>query len=321
MTGFIGAAITKALYNTEHELIAFVRNKEDLPEEILDRYQIIKGDISVSVPKIECDLVIHAAATVSDKVISFILNKTNVEGTRRVLEATPSHAPIIFFSTGNIYNVHEKIHEEDELVESKKITPYARSKYLSEQLIKEEFPNRNAVILRPRGVYGKGDRVILPRLLKVYKKGKLTVPGNLDYQVSMTNIELLKQVVLEFVNSEITGQHTFNVADFEPFHLRANIQSLFSALFKRDIEIIERNEPIVRIIGGLRQVLVPGNLFTQTAIDYLTKNHVISTEKLQNTFPNLSSKSFSSYVPEYVEWINSIGLAKIVSQDKEVVWL
>lgn len=329
MTGYVGAAITRALFHTDHELIGLVRQKDDLPEEVLDKYKIVKADISRSVPKIECDLVIHCAAWVSEKVLAVIMNKTNVEGTRRVLDATPPHTPVIHLSSGSVYNLTEVPHVETDSIAPKLLTPYGRSKYLAEQIVINEYTDRKRVIIRPRAVYGRGDKVILPRLLSIYKDGRFKVPGDLNQTASMTHIDLLVDVVLRFIDIVTATSHPLqadhldilNVADFQSYNLRENITGLFAKLFKRDIEIKSMNETVVRLVAGMRQVLVPGNQYTQTSIDYLTRDHVLNTDKLQSLFPDLQSRHFLDIIPEYVQWIHSVGLSNISARDKRIVWM
>jgi len=321
MNGFVGSAITKRLFHSDHELIGLVRDKDSLPDEVLEKYKIVVSDISKKVPKIDCDLVIHTAATVSDKVLAVIMNKTNVEGTRRVLEAT-GNAPFIYISSASVYNLTEKTHVEDEEILPKLLTSYGRSKYLSEQIIQNEFPSRDALILRPRNLYGIGDRVLLPRLLKLYKDGGLKVPGDLNQKASMTNIEFFAECIEAFIEKGIEGQNIINIADYHEYNLGKTLTSLLSTLFNRKIEIKAINENFIRVVAGIRQILVPGNLFTQTSIDYLTRDHVISTDKLQRTLPELRSPNYIDYIPEYVQWINNIGVNTIAQQkDPRIVWM
>ena len=321
MNGFLGAAITKKLFHTDHQLIGLVRSKTNLPDEVLEKYKVIVSDISKKVPKIDCDLVIHCAATVNDRVLAVIMNKTNVEGTRRVLEAT-GNAPFIYISSGDVYNLTEKPHVEDEGIYPKLLTSYARSKYLSEQIIRTEFPDRDTLILRSSALYGKGDRILLARLLKLYKDGTFTVPGNLDQETSMTNIEFFTEVIESFINRGISGQEIYNVADFHDYNLGENLTTLFSTLFQRDVQVNTRNEIMVRIWAGMRDILVPGNYYTQAAIDFMTRDHVLKTDKLRKTFPQLTGTNFKDYIPSYVQWINNVGVNTIAKQtDPRIVWL
>ncbi len=321
MTGFVGAAITKRLFNSRHELIGLVRNKEDLPLEVLDHCKIVVADISKSVPNIDCDLVIHTAATVSDKVLSVIMNRTNVDGTRRVLEAT-GNAKIIQLSSCAVYNLNEQRHHESEEIIPKLLTPYGRSKYLAEQIIKNEFSDRDALILRPRNLYGKGDRNTLARLFKIYKDGVIRVPGDLNVQASMCNIEFLTACIEQMIQEDFTGQQCYNVVDYTDYTLRDNITALMSNILQRPIEVKSLNENFVRIVAGLRTVLIPGNVFTQYTIDYITRDHLIASDKLKQDYPQLKSIAFDEYLPEYVQWINNIGVSKLVQQsDSRVVWM
>lgn len=321
MTGFVGAAITKRLFHSGHELIGLVRHKDNLPDEVLDKFKIVVADISKNVPPIDCDLVIHTAATVSDKVLSVIMNQTNVDGTRRVLEAT-GNAKIIYLSSASVYNLTEKtLHEDDEII-PKLLTPYGRSKYNSEQIIQNEFRHRDAIILRPRNIYGKGDRVLLPSLFKIYKDGVIKVPGDLDQKTTMTHIEFLTEAIEKMIAKDFNGQHIYNVVDYNIYNLRENMTSLLGTLFSREIKVRAMNEHLVRIIAGFRTVLIPGNLFTQYTIDYITRDYIISFDKLKKDFPELKSPHYIEYIPEYVKWINNIGVSTLAQQkDPRVVWL
>jgi nucleoside-diphosphate-sugar epimerase len=51
------------------------------------------------------------------------------------------------------------------------INQYARTKYLGEQLVRSY--EGSSVILRPRAVFGPGDTVLFPRILKAAKLGRL----------------------------------------------------------------------------------------------------------------------------------------------------
>lgn len=321
MTGFIGASLTKALFHSDHEIIGLVKNKSDLPDQITEKYKIIKGDLSKEIPEIDCDLVIHCGAIVSDKIHSYIMNKVNVEGTRRLLEATPKHSKFIHISCASVYNLSANPHREDETIIPKLLSPYGNSKYLAEQIVLNEFPERDAVILRPRAIYGKGDKFILPRMINIYKDGIIKVPGDLNQKASMTHIDFFVDVILAFISKEFSGKEIINVADYHIYNLRDNMLNLFSSIFDRKIEIEEKNEHIFRVLAGIRTVLIPGNQFTQNAIDYLTRDHLLAVDKLQSYFPHLKSKHFDQILPDYVSWINSVGLSKIAARNKRIVWL
>ena len=321
MTGFVGASLTKSLFHSEHEIIGIVRDKLDLPDELINKYKIVRADISKSVPDIDCDVVIHCAATVSEKVLSFFLNKTNVDGTRNVLNAVPKSAKFIYISSGSVYNLTEKTHFEDDSINQALLTPYGRSKFFAEEMLKKEFPDRDITIVRPRAVYGRGDKVILPRLLKVYKNGRFRVPGDLNQKSSMTNIHFLCEALKLIAEKEQKGINIYNVVDPHEYNLRENIVGLFEKLFDREIEIKALNEYFVRIFAGMRTVLIPGNQFTQTSIDYLTRDHVLSTDKLFKDFPQLQAVNYIDYIPTYVEWINNVGIQNIINGNKRLIWL
>ena len=237
------------------------------------------------------------------------------------MNAIPKTAKFIFISSGSVYNLTEKLHHEDDPINQALLTPYGRSKYFAEEMLQRDFPDRDITIIRPRAVYGRGDKVILPRLLKVYKDGRFRVPGDLKQKASMTNIHFLCEALQLIAEKEMKGINIYNVVDPYEYDLRENIVGLFQMLFNRDIEIKSLNELFVRIFAGMRTVLIPGNQFTQTAIDYLTRDHVLSTEKLFRDFPSLKPVNYTEYIPTYVEWINNVGIQNIINGNKRLIWL
>jgi nucleoside-diphosphate-sugar epimerase len=73
------------------------------------------------------------------------------------------------------------------------------------------------VVLRPRAVYGPGDRTVLPRLLAAMRGGSLWLPGGGATRQSLTSIENMVSAVLRASASAVSG--TFNVTDAQPITL------------------------------------------------------------------------------------------------------
>lgn len=322
ITGFVGSSMMKVLHNSNHELIVLVKDKLEVPDEIIQKHQVLRVDLSKSVPKLDCDLLIHCAAVVSDKIISFEMNRTNVAGTKRLYEAIPSSARIIHLSCGDVYNIDEKQHVETEDILPKILTPYGRSKYLGEQLVREQFNDRDVIILRPRGIYGAGDRLLLPRLLQIYKDGKVKSAGPMEVNVSMCNVNLLVHTIIKFIDYSFKGIDVFNVADTEIYRLDKIVTKLLSGVLDRSIELKVYNENMVRLYAGLRTILVPGNHITQTSIDYISRHHVLNTEKLYRQFPDLAKlPNFDEAIKEQIAWTKRVGLQQVVNRNKRILWI
>jgi nucleoside-diphosphate-sugar epimerase len=93
-------------------------------------------------------------------------------------------------------------------------TAYAAQKAAAERLLASR---PNTVVLRPRAVYGPGDRTVLPRLLAAVRADTLWLPGGGAVLQSLTSISNLCSAVLLACASSVDG--VFNVTDAEPLLL------------------------------------------------------------------------------------------------------
>jgi len=320
MTGFLGSQVTRSLYNSGHELIGVVQNKELVPDELKANHKIIRADITKEVEQIDCDLLINCAALVSEKTLSFFLNKVNIDGVRNLMNAIPKHAKFIQISCGNVYNITQEFHKEEEIINKGLLTPYGRSKLKAEKIIKDEFPDKSVVILRFQNLYGIRERKLLSKLTKIYKDGKLRVPGNLHQEISMTSLDYLIDCIKMFVDFDFSGQEIYNVVDEKTYDLREVCTTLLAGAFDREITIKELNENLLRVVAGLRTVLVPGNQFTQTSIDFLTRDHVLDSSKLRNLFPGLKQRTFQETIEEYCRWLNDVGVSAVLKGSRRLMW-
>jgi nucleoside-diphosphate-sugar epimerase len=74
---------------------------------------------------------------------------------------------------------------------------------------------REAVVLRPRAVYGPGDPTLLPRLLAAAGRGTLRVPGDGRQLASLTSVANLAAACL-LAATGLVRSGVFNVTDAEP---------------------------------------------------------------------------------------------------------
>lgn len=116
------------------------------------------------------------------------------------------------------------VRESDPLPDSND-HPYLDSKRRAEDLVRD---TQGWVILRPRAIYGPGDTAILPRIVRLLRKGMLPVIGGGQNLASLTHVENLALAV-ELALSGPDCQ-TFNVADGEPVLLWPLLQEVASQL-------------------------------------------------------------------------------------------
>ena len=115
---------------------------------------------------------------------------------------------------------------------SKWSSPYGETKWLSEQIVLDRrFASLEPVVLRPRAVFGEGDRVILPRILAVARKGIFPLMNGGAARVDVTYVaNVVTAVELALATSRENAGRAYNITNGEPISVRELLDRLFSAL-------------------------------------------------------------------------------------------
>lgn len=121
------------------------------------------------------DAIVHAAALSAPWGRPAAFRAQNVEATRHMLDfaLASDSSKFVFISSSSVYYRHGDqlgITEETPFPE-KPINPYAATKQEAEALVRAA--GLPTVILRPRAVFGPGDTVLFPRILRAARKGVL----------------------------------------------------------------------------------------------------------------------------------------------------
>lgn len=320
INGFIGAALSKKLFMQNHEVYGITRDKRSLPLEILEKFTIIQGDLLKGVKIPEVDVIIHCAARTNEKIMSTLLNKTNVDATRKLFSQLNKDTHIIFLSCDTIYNLNEEAHTEIETIKKALLDSQGRSKFDAEQMLKADFTDRDITILRPSMTYGIGDSRWLSKILELRKNGKIHAPGNLNCQKSMCCIENLVDTILHFIENPTKGIQTYNVADYKIYPWEEIISSILTRAYDEKFMYESKSEVFARIKAGLATVLRPGSNLTQSRIDFFTQSHILDTTKLQRLDVKFDYH-FENYFDKYFEWISNTGVKKIKKNHYTIPWI
>lgn len=243
-SGFIGGNLVSFIKNRVESIKCLVRNTSITDRLTGDNIKLIKGDLlntnSLSELTRECDTVFHLAAFVSDwgKRDDFI--KVNYDSTRNLLleSARNGVKKFVYLSTSSVVwrsdfnSVHNLINiDESYPYPSYYNDYYNETKAMAEKLVIESNgrDGLKTVVLRPSGVWGAGDRVILPRLIKAAIKGFLIPAGNGSSMVTPCHIDnLVEAVQLAAISENSQGNIYFINDGFKINHLNF-IQKLLDA--------------------------------------------------------------------------------------------
>ncbi len=181
-SGFVGAAAIRALAGEGMAVRALSRRPES---DALIRQaggEPVRGALEDITPRhmAGAEIVIHAAARVQAWGRHADFARVNVEGTRRLLAAARQAGVRRFIHIGTEAALFVgrplcDIAEDDLPLALRSPFPYARSKALAERLVRtadDPAAGLRTIVLRPRMIWGPGDRTLLPTLSRMVAAGR-----------------------------------------------------------------------------------------------------------------------------------------------------
>ncbi|HTF05476.1 MAG TPA: NAD(P)-dependent oxidoreductase [Bacteroidia bacterium] len=317
-TGSLGAHLTRHFSSQGHQVFALGR-VSDPPKALLKYARYIRAELTEPVELPAADVIVHTSGLANDHSSHEELFDANVTATRNVCDASRHIPTFIHISSSSVYRFSEDTITEDFISESRKsnLTPYGWSKLLGEEIIQEHCDSGNVFILRPRGIYGPGDKVLLPRLLGMVRKGKMVSPGKMNVRLSMTHFENLAHGIDCCIASGKNGKHTYNVTDNEPNILFDVLKKLLEAVNKRELDVKYIPIWLLRGMAALKLSDV-SPLF----LDIVTNDVVLDISRIRSELNYAPKKEFYSSVPEIVDWVERAGGIEVVKKgEAALAWV
>jgi nucleoside-diphosphate-sugar epimerase len=183
-----------------------------------------------------CDIVFHCAALTDLKQPWEEFYRSNVLGTKNILEAAlmagvpkiihiSSEASFVTGLGSPIQNISETTplpNPEEQI-----LLFYPRSKNMAERVCEEYHDKLNIVILRPRFIWGYGDTVVLPEILAASRSFLgFSWIGGAEYLTSICNISNIVYAMILAADKGTPGEAYF-ISDNEILTQKAFMSSLF----------------------------------------------------------------------------------------------
>lgn len=187
---------------------------------------------------------------------------------------------------------------------------YATTKYLAEKEVTSAVSNSGlkAVILRPQGIFGPGDPTLMPRVLRLAKKGILPVIGQGTAQIDLTYIDNVVDAILNaFESTNICLGKAYNISNGEPIEL---VQTLTKILKELDIPVRKKKIPFAAawtIASAFETTYTLGQLQKEPPLT----RYSVCTLGMTRTLDISSARTDLNYSPKismkegiqrYVEW-------------------
>jgi 2-alkyl-3-oxoalkanoate reductase len=220
-TGFIGRQLALAALRAGHRVVAGGRNFEGAGALLAAGGRARIMDLRERAAVVDAcagmDAVIHAGALSAPWGRRADFFAANVDGTAAVVEGCRTHgvgrliyvsSPSVIFSGRDQLNVTESAPYPRRFASS-----YSLTKKLGEDLVRAS--GLAYVIIRPKAVFGPGDRALLPRLLDAARAHRLPQIGGGSNLVDLTYIDNVVHALLLALETQTGLGKTFHITNDE----------------------------------------------------------------------------------------------------------
>lgn len=195
--------------------------------------------------------IVHSAALSSPWGRPSDFDAVNVGGTRAVADCARALgvSRFVHLSSSSVYfQFRDQLDVHEGAPLPPPVNAYAASKRRSEDIVR--LSGLKAIILRPRGIVGPGDRAILPRLIAAAKRGPLPLLRHGEALVDVTPVETVAAAVIAACAPEVIAG-TYNISNGEPIRVRALAEA---ALRAAGVPFRWRRVPLPVALNGARML-------------------------------------------------------------------
>jgi nucleoside-diphosphate-sugar epimerase len=222
-TGFLGQHLVRTLLDRQHSVSMVGRNFIGVQDLLATGAIPIHADLRNAVAMREAckgmDVVFHVGALSAAWGKRRDFYAINVAGTRAVLEGCREHGVkrIIYVSSPSVvFEGRDIMHATEAMTYPRRFTSvYARTKKLGEDLVNAASAHMETVILRPKAIFGPGDRTLLPQLLAAARQGRLPQIGNGRNLVDLTYVDNVVLALLSSLDAQAAVGKTYTITNDE----------------------------------------------------------------------------------------------------------
>jgi nucleoside-diphosphate-sugar epimerase len=238
-SGFVGRALLAELSRRTIPAAALARSDAAAAQVVALGATPVRGDLAdvaaLRAGMAGCDVVVHAAARVSDWGSKRDFQRDTIDGTRHVAEAARAAGVrrMVHVSTEAVLvgKGAPKLHGADESwpLPKRPLGLYPWSKGAAEEVVRAAGAAPGAgletVIVRPRFIWGKGDTVLLPRLVRMVREHKFAWIGGGRFLSSTVHVQNVVHGLLLAAERGTPGE-TYFVTDGDPVEFRGFIEAM-----------------------------------------------------------------------------------------------
>ena len=243
-TGFLGFRTLERLIqlSSVRKIVATGRILRKSREILNPKVEYVLGDLKdklfVSTILKDIDIVINTASLSSPWGSEDDFYLANVLTQKHIITSSENLGVkrFIYISSPSIYyNGEDRIMvKEKDPLPTRFVNNYSKTKREAEVLL--ENSNLNYIIIRPRAIIGRGDTVIMPRLIKAHSDGRLKIIGNGENKVDLTSVNnVVESIILSINAPDEALNNAYNITDRNPVSLWTSINSVLEGIGKEKV--------------------------------------------------------------------------------------
>ncbi|KAH3901738.1 probable Sterol-4-alpha-carboxylate 3-dehydrogenase, decarboxylating [Saccharomycodes ludwigii] len=278
--GFLGLHLIQEFYDVKPQPKICVFDVRPIPEKLSKQFtfnpkeiEFFKGDltseedVAKAIKSSGANVVVHSASPMHGNTQE-VYEKVNVEGTRNLIKVSKAcgvKALVYTSSAGVIFNGQD-IHNADETwpIPEIPMDGYNETKAIAEGMVlKANDPSCGflTVALRPAGIFGPGDRQLVPGLRAVAKLGqsKFQIGDNNNlfdwtYAGNVANAHVLAAIkLLDAETRNAVSGETFFITNDTPAYFWALARTVWKADGHIDKYNIVLSRPVAIVVGYLSE--------------------------------------------------------------------
>ena len=314
-TGFLGFRTLERLVqlSSVRKIVATGRILRKSREILNPKVEYVLGDLKdklfVSTILKDIDIVINTASLSSPWGSEDDFYLANVLTQKHIISSSENLGVkrFIYISSPSIYyNGEDRIMvKENDPLPTRFVNNYSKTKREAEVLL--ENSNLNYIIIRPRAIIGRGDTVIMPRLIKAHSDGRLKIIGNGENKVDLTSVNnVVESIILSMNAPDEALNNAYNITDRNPVSLWTSINSVLEGIGKEKVNKTV-NFRVAYFAAFLlefvsRWITKKEPSLTRYSVGVLSKNFTLDVskaEKFLNYNPVITTEKS---IEEFINW-------------------
>lgn len=319
-TSGLGRNATEILLRDGHQVVACGRDLV-IGQELTDAGAVfIPVELAQLTPETAhelmagCQVVWHCAALSAPWGARETFEAINWQATKTLAQTAAEQGieRFVHISTPAIYfNFTHQNNIRESTTNTQFANDYARTKFLAEQEIAKLVPDSpltTFVILRPRGLFGAYDRVLLPRLMAQVRArhGKLVLPAGGKNAFDLTYVDNVVHAMLLATEKPLKSGSIFNITNHEPLPLATTLQALF-AQTGTSCQIKSAPYPLLYAVAlGLEKwamIQKKEPLLTRYSLGAAYFTMILNNERAQNELGYTPRYSMAEGIARTAQWL------------------